>query len=185
MENWKPVVGFEDCYSVSDLGRVARTSLTRKRTKPIWRLLAKRPNKFGYIKYHLCKDDIRYDKTAHILVWTAFKGQIQEGAQINHINGNKADNRLSNLEVCTRSQNMIHAYRVLKIPAPNNPSFGSKNGSAKLSESQVAEILSLYASGKYRQKDLGKKFGVSQRMISLITRREKWQHVSAATPISH
>ncbi|HXI55301.1 MAG TPA: hypothetical protein VNO55_04550, partial [Polyangia bacterium] len=65
--------------------------------------------------------------------------------------------------------------------APNNPNYGSKNGSAKLNEKQVSEILALYATDEYRQQDLAKKFGVSQRMISLITRREKWQHVTAAT----
>lgn len=184
MESWKPVAGFEDCYSVSDLGRVARTSLTRKRTKPIWRIIAQRIHRDGYVKFHLCKDSQRSNPQAHRLVWEAFNGPIPPRMQINHINGKKADNRLANLELCSASENLKHAYQVLQVSRGDLRNFGSKNGSSKLTESQVAEILSLYTTGEYRQKDLGERFGVSQRMISLITRREKWQHVSAATPIS-
>ena len=135
------------------------------------------------MQFVLCKDKIRSDRLAHRLVWEAFRTPLKPGQQINHLNGDKADNRLSNLEACDSSQNMTHAYRVLKIPAPNNPNFGSKNGSAKLNEQQVSEILALYATGDYHQKVLGERYGVSQRMISLITRREKWQHVAAATSI--
>jgi len=181
-EQWKPVVGFEDCYSVSDLGRVVRTSLTRKRTKSIWRVIAQRIHRDGYVKFHLCKDATRYNPQAHRVVWEAFNGPIPPHMQINHINGKHSDNRLANLEICSASENLKHAYRVLKVPRGDLRNFGSKNGSSKLTESQVSEILALYMTGKYRQKDLGEKFGVSQRMISLITRREKWQHV-AATPI--
>lgn len=176
-ELWMPVLGYEDCYEVSNAGRVRRSAHFGSVSKG---LLSPRP-KGGYITFHLCWNGIRKDAPAHRLVWQAFNRPLSENEQINHINGIKTDNRLTNLEPVSRSGNMLHAYRVLKIPAPNNPNFGSKNGSAKLTEGKVAEILGLYATGEYRQKDLGKMFGVSQRMISLITRREKWQHVQAAT----
>ena len=182
-EVWKPILGYEDCYAVSDQGQVKRTAHTGKWINRPPGLLAARIKikGGGYAVFHLCKDGVRKDCPAHRLVWTAFNGPIPAGLQVNHLNGNKTDNRLCNLEVCTLSQNMQHAYRVLKIPAPNNPSPGSKNGSAKLSEADIPAIVALYRTGKYRQKDIGKMFGVSQRMISLITRREKWQHVNAAT----
>lgn len=182
-EQWKPVHGYEDCYAVSDRGRVVRTSLTKKRVTQCWRPLVPFLKRGGYIQFVLCKDKIRSDRLAHRLVWEAFKHPLAPGQQINHLNGDKADNRLSNLEVCSSSQNMIHAYRVLKVPRGDLRNFGSKNGSSKLTELQVAEILALYATGKYHQKVLGKKYGVSQRMISLITRREMWQHVTAATSV--
>ena len=180
-EQWKPVYGYEDCYAVSDRGRVVRTTLTRVNITKHWRQLTPFTKRDGYVQFVLCKDKIRSDRHAHRLVWEAFKEPLKPGQQINHLNGKKADNRLSNLETCSRSENMLHAYRVLKIPAPNNPNFGSKNGCAKLNEQQVSEILALYATGKYFQKDLAKIFGVSQVAISLITRRANWQHVAAAS----
>ena len=183
-EEWKPVYGYEDCYAVSDRGNLVRTSLTKKRITQIWRPVKPKTNWQGYKVFGLCKDKIKSFRFAHRLVWEAFKEPLKPKQQINHLNGKKADNRLSNLESCNHSQNMTHAFRVLKRPAPNNPNYGSKNGCAKLNEQKVAEILALYATGKYTQQFLAQKFDVSQRNISLITRREKWQHVSAATDIS-
>jgi hypothetical protein len=182
-EKWKPVYGYEDCYAISDRGNLVRTSLTKKRVTQIWRPVKLKTHRDGYKMIGLCRDKIKSFRMAHRLVWEAFKEPLKPKQQINHLNGNKADNRLSNLEACYHSQNMIHAFRVLKRSAPNNPSYGSNNGSSKLNEKQVAEILALYTTGEYTQQFLAQKFGVSQRMISLITRREKWQHVNAATVV--
>jgi hypothetical protein len=178
-ELWKPILGYEDCYAVSDQGRVKRTANFGSRSKG---LLAPRPKKGGYITFHLCKDGIRKDPVAHRLVWEAFNGPVPAGMELNHLNGKTADNRLCNLEVCTKSQNMQHSFRVLGRPPPNNPNYGSKNGCAKLTEGDIPAIIALYRTGKFRQIDIGKMFGVSQRMISLITRREKWQHVDMPPP---
>jgi hypothetical protein len=181
IEEWKPVYGYEDCYAVSDRGNLVRTSLTKKRVTQIWRPLKLKTHRDGYKMIGLCREKIKSFRQMHRLVWEAFNGPIKPGMQINHLNGKKDDNRLSNLEVCTKSQNAIHSFRVLGRPAPNYPSLGSKNGCAKLNEKQVSEILALYATGEYRQQDLAEKFGVSQVAVSLITRRKKWQHVNAAT----
>lgn len=181
-EKWKPILGYEASYSVSNLGAVARTRTYGKKPRKVWKPLAPRKKKHGYIAFHLCQDGIRKDPLAHRMVWEAFKGPIPPLMEINHLNGNKTDNRLCNLELLTRSANLQHSFRVLKRPAPNNPSFGVKNGASKLTEDDVRKIRSLYQTGKYRQVDIGKKFGVSQRMISLITRNEKWRHVTAAIP---
>lgn len=172
-EVWKPIPGYEDCYAVSDRGRVKRIANFGSRSKG---LLAPRVKR-GYVTYHLCKNGIRKDPSAHRLVWEAFNGAIPAGMEINHLNGKRTDNRLCNLEVCSKSQNLQHSFRVLKRPPPNNPNHGSKNGAAKLTEADIPKIFALYRAG-VRQQDIGRQFGVSQRMISLIVRREKWQHVA-------
>lgn len=174
--NWKPIPGYEDCYVVSDSGQVARVKTYGAKPKAVWKLLAPRIKNGGYVTFHLCQDGIRKDPVVHRMVWEAFCGPIPDGLEINHKNGIKTDNSLANLEVVTRSENHIHRYRVLNHPAPNNPSPGSRNGCSKLSERDIPEIVRLYQSG-LRQKDIGKEYGVSQRMISLILRGEKWQHV--------
>ena len=112
----------------------------------------------------------------HRLVWMYVYGEIPDGYDINHKNGDKSDNRIDNLELMTRSQNVVHARNVLgRIIGVYGRSFpGSKNGNAKLSWDKIHEIRKMYATGNYTQSDLGKKFGVSQTIIGGIIRNESW-----------
>jgi len=176
MSRWKPVLGFENCYQVSDDGQVARTSTYGSNPKPKWKEVAKRPKWDGYITYHLCQGGKRTDPFAHRLVWEAFNGPLPPNLEINHKNGDRSDNRLDNLEAITRSENMKHKFRVLRCPPPNNPSIGSDNGSAKLTEADIPKIFAMYRSGKY-QYEIAEIFGVTQTLISMIIRRKIWQHV--------
>ena len=62
---------------------------------------------------------------------------------------------------------------------PHRCPRGERNGGAKLTESQVSEIIVEYSRGKISQLALGKKYGVSQQIISAIVRKEVWAHVSS------
>lgn len=105
---------------------------------------------------------------AHRLVWQHFRGNIPAGMVINHINGQKDDNRLENLEVCTASENLRHAYRVgLK------DQHGQRNPAAKLTDHDVAAIRNAYASGAFTYYDLADKYGVRFQQISRIVRGER------------
>lgn len=169
MENWKPITGFD--YEVSDHGRVRRVWSKKKK------VIAHKITPAGY--HHVClwKNAKPHWRMAHRLAWEAHKTPIPKGMQINHINGVKGDNRLSNLEVVTPSENTLHKFRVLGHAAPNNPSFGEKNGSAKLTADQVQTMRETYAKGGISQPQLAKQYGVSLPLVSLIIRRRVWGHI--------
>lgn len=69
------------------------------------------PQGYGQLVY--TKDKKVYHCMAHRVIWYLYRGAIPVGFEMNHINGNKKDNHLSNLELVTSSQNQIHAYRIL------------------------------------------------------------------------
>lgn len=62
----------------------------------------------------LCVFGVWKHYAPHRLVWIAFKGQIPEGFEVNHKDLDKHNNRLDNLELLTHSDNLKHAFRILK-----------------------------------------------------------------------
>lgn len=103
MELWQDI--FEG-YQVSNLGRVK--SLKRGR------VLTLRKHHKGYMQVHLRVNGKDIMPKVHRLVAKAFIENPHDLPQINHINGDKTDNRVENLEWCTNSQNQKHCYSVLK-----------------------------------------------------------------------
>ena len=103
---WRSVKGYEGLYEASTDGEVR--SIARRTTKGgILKLYVSPHNGYAYVT--LSKNNKRKTKRVHRLIATAFWGDRPE-KQINHKNGDKTDNRLSNLEYCTQSENMKHAY---------------------------------------------------------------------------
>jgi hypothetical protein len=110
-EQWKDVSGYEGIYQVSDLGRCRNAT---------GRFLA--PNRItsGYLAYHLHRAGARKAVTAHKLVAQAFLPPLEGATEINHLNGDKSDNREVNLQRVTRLQNVRHAREEgLHDPAKN------------------------------------------------------------------
>lgn len=102
-ETWKQVLNYEDLYLVSNYGNVM--SLKSRHGKSI--LLKKCNDKSGYEIVTLCKNGEHKTKSVHRLVMTAFYGNNK--LQVNHIDGNKKNNKLENLEFVTAKQNILHA----------------------------------------------------------------------------
>lgn len=115
IEVWKPILGYEGYYSVSNLGNVRAEErkvwksdpnmkaggcwVVRKfRLLPVYPKTAFNGRKEGYLEIRLCKDGKVKCLSHHRSVWSSFNGPIPEGYHIDHINNNPSDNRLENLQ---------------------------------------------------------------------------------------
>ena len=117
MEIWKDIEEFKGLYQVSNLGRVRsidRLITYRTGTKRLTKgtILTIGQNKLGYQQVSLSKNDKMYSRRVHRLVANAFIENTKNYKEVNHIDGNKKNNKVENLEWCNRSQNMQHAVRL-------------------------------------------------------------------------
>ena len=107
METWKDVPGYEGFYEVSTNGNVRRFG-KNKNLKPI-------ENNRGYTSVHLCKDNARKKHRVNRLVAMAFIANEGKLPQVNHIDENKANNNVENLEWCDPKYNSNHGTRNKRI----------------------------------------------------------------------
>ena len=112
--NWHSIIGYEGYYEINNTGVVKsleRKIKVNKRSRKISSTIMKvRINNCGYAEVRLTKNKISKTTFIHILLAKVFIPNPTDKPEVNHINGNKLDNRLINLEWVTHSENMKHAY---------------------------------------------------------------------------
>lgn len=168
VEQWKPIPHYEENYAASNFGRVMRLT-SNSHGAHAGAILSPRANRHGYMYVNLYGDK-RRSHTIHTLVMRAFIGEAN-GLFVNHIDGDKTHNHLSNLEYCTRSENQFHAFRL----GLQRKRMGMELSHTKLTDTQISEIRSLYAIGGISQRGIAKQFNVSQGHISAIVNMKKRQ----------
>jgi hypothetical protein len=163
-EVWKQIP-FAPEYEVSNYGRLLNKDGSIKKVTKV---------KDGYLKTNLMLGGRHRSFTVHKLVMLTFVGQGNTNT-IDHLDGNKLNNRLDNLEYVSHKENMCRGYANGLIKPIN--SVGENNTKAKLTEDDVVRIRELYLTGSYNQTELAGMFHVDQTQISCIVRRKNWTHI--------
>ena len=174
LEEWRDVIGYEGYYQISNLGRVkSLPRLVRNvngySTKKEL-ILNPHINK-GYLKTALTINKITNYKFIHKLVAEAFIPNSNNYPQVNHKDTDKLNNKKDNLEWCTPSQNMKHAYDNNLISKD-----GFNNSNSKLKIKQVEEIRELLTKG-FKCKEISLKYSVNYATIRDIKIGRTWKNV--------
>lgn len=167
-EIWRDIEGYEGLYQVSNLGRVR----SLKATHP--RVLKLKSEKDGYLVASLYKKGVKYP-VVHRLVAKAFIPNPENKCTVNHIDGDKKNNRVENLEWATHKENLEHALETGLRP----PIAGTHSHFAKLNEDEVRYIRSHYKKSckEYGARALARKFNISQESVVRIVKRQTYRNV--------
>lgn len=174
-EAWVPVVGYEDLYHISDLGRVKRVA--RAMGAQVGKILRQQFNKRnGYYQIVLTKRSVQDTYYVHRLAAQSFIRKMDDGEDVNHKDGNKKNNRLENLEITSRSKNIIHSLELgLSVSGERSPL-------SKLKADQVRMIRKIIDSnaisrGGVTRQDLASYYGVCFEIVSRIGNRRGWKYL--------
>ncbi len=182
IEEWRPVVGYEDLYEVSDQGRVRsldRLCKSDKRSDQWMKGKILRP-KINPHRQNRCtvaltrKGAPSYPYISR-LVLTAFVGPAPEGHDAAHWDGDPTNNRLGNLRWATVSENMSDKKRHGTDPS------GMRNAMAKLTDEQALYIKRNYRRTSYHDSnalELAAMFNVSRGVVLGIAKGEAWRSVN-------
>jgi uncharacterized protein YjcR len=170
-EEWRDIPGFEGRYIISNYGKI-KSVISSKFLKP-------GIDKYGYSKVTLFDG---YHKprylTIHRLVGLTFIPNPENLPQINHIDNNKQNNFVNNLEWCTIQYN--NKYR--HIIDPDLFKRSGENFATKLNKEKVLEIYNLVNEKKVKQSDIANRYGISVRTIRAILDKDMWENVTRDLP---
>ena len=158
---WVPCLN--GLYEASTDGHI-RNSKTK-------RVLHEFPGKDGYLRSQFGGKT----RLIHRVIADAYHSNPDKLAEVNHIDGNKENNSVDNLEWCDRGSNLQHAYRIGLRTAK-----GTRNSRCKLSEEDVKFIKENYIprDKEYGAQALSKRFGVAHQTISAVTSGQNWKEES-------
>ena len=177
-EIWKDVVGYEGHYMVSNLGRVksikihnSHGTVMKERRNKLKKVYI---NERGYCKVSVIINSQSKRVSVHRLVAMAFITNPENKPQVNHIDGIRNNNYVENLEWCTATENVRHAWD----NGLNKAKKGEEVAHTRLTNEEVIEIKKLYRSGmKIIDIHRNNNFNCSYGSMIKITAGLTWAHI--------
>lgn len=178
VEQWKEVIGYCGLYEISNLGNAKRISKTITNCKGVKVFIKGRfkkviVDKNNYHWFSLSINGINKTLSVHRLVAIHFVPNPENKPDINHKDGNKANNKFNNLVWSTKSENSKHAYET----GLNWSYCGEQSELSKLTEKDVLEIRKNYIPVVNSYSMLAKKYNVGPNTIGDIICRRTWKHI--------
>lgn len=173
LELWKPVVGYEGLYEVSDKGRVRALFESWNGRYKAGRIIKsiERPDKYISVNlYYPDSGQVGRTRTMHSLVLEAFVGPRPKGQDVRHLDGTKNNNVLLNLKWGTRKENMGDAI------VHGTVTSGERAHFSKLTNESVLKIREMFDSG-ILSNVIAKMFNVSIPTAWRIGKRKIWRHL--------
>lgn len=177
-EQWKEIKGNRETYEVSSLGNVRTKDREGARGQRIkGHILSQRDNSNGYLRCDMNVDGKTKSHLIHRLVAEKFIPNPDNKLFVNHIDGNKHNNSVNNLEWCTRSENEKHAWKIgLKCDTATK---GELHGMHKLNKNDVEYIREHHIrnGGSMKTGELARKFNVNPQTITEIVSGRIWRSI--------
>lgn len=158
-EVWRDVEGYEGLYQISNMGQLRHLGSIRY---PGVRIIKPVVHE-GYYRWCLSKNHRLSSRLLHRLVAQAFIPNPENKATVNHINGNKTDNRVENLEWMTFVENVKHGWKTGLIKGVNHGNYrkgkDAPRARAVIATNDGGEIIARYDTGRDAETALGVSFG--------------------------
>ena len=174
-EIWIPIYikNQKSKYSVSQYGRVINTKTGR--------ILKPQKIARGYLGVNLSMGKKSFTKQIHRLVAIAFLDNPNKLPQVDHLDGNKHNNRVNNLEWVTPKVNIRRAYAKGLIKVRK----GSEHNNAKYTDTQIISVCNMLIENTLSYEDISRLTNVSKSTISHIKNKSAWKHITSKYDFSN
>lgn len=180
-EKWKDIIGYEGFYQVSNKGRVKRTAEKFPYKEHYLKAIS---NRYGYLYVCLCIKNKHKVKTIHRLVAQAFIPNDENKPCVNHIDGNKTNNNVGNLEWCTHSENTTHAYKAKLINITTEKFIKSNQAKSKArrkcTDEQVKEIKKIHVETGWGSHRIAQIVKLNRAIVENIIRNRNYKEIEIA-----
>lgn len=161
---WKDVPALSGRYEASETGEI--------RNKTTKHIRKQRMNKYGYCQINISRNDGTGKSNTmlvHKLIAETFIPNPDQLPEVNHIDGDKSNNHVSNLEWCTKSDNQKHAHKL----GLSHVYHGEDHPCAKLTNEEVKQVKQMYMEGVSQQK-IADFFHVSNTTVRRVLNGERY-----------
>lgn len=165
-EIWKDIKGYEGKYQASSDGRIRNAK---------GKVLKTYTDKCGYQLIGLYKDGKSKTFRVHRIIYETLVGDIPIDLQINHKDFNRSNNKVSNLEVTTREENVRYSLQnTLRANAYDENGNRISKGNSKINREIAEEIRMIYATEDVTYNDLAKAYGIKRSAIGDVITGKSW-----------